>query len=80
MLKGFDVNTDGRDQLSVSHILYADDTLVFCGAEENQLCQLRCILLCFEAVLGLKVNLSKVRDNACGGSDSVTIPSCYSWV
>ena len=43
----------------VSHLLYVDDTLVFCGADVRQVCHLRCILLCFEAVSGLKVNLAK---------------------
>jgi hypothetical protein len=36
-----------------------DDTLVFCGANPDQLCFLRMLFLCFEAVLGLKINLAK---------------------
>ena len=45
--------------VSVSHLLYADNTLVFCGADATQIGHLRCMLLCFEAVSGLKVNLAK---------------------
>ena len=59
LLEGFDVGSRGGGQLSISHILYADDTLVFCGKDDRQLFQLRRILLCFEVVLGLKVNLIK---------------------
>lgn len=47
--------------LSVSHILHADDTLLFCNAEEIEVGYLRCVLLYFEAVSGLKVNLGKYK-------------------
>ena len=58
-MAGFELGRDGKRSLSVSHILYADDTLIFCDAEARQLCNLRCVLLCFEVVSGLKVNLAK---------------------
>ena len=48
LLQGFVVGSKGGGQFSVSHILYADDTLVFYGAEERQLCHLQCIMSCFE--------------------------------
>lgn len=41
------------------HILYADDTLLLCGTEREQLIFLRVILLAFEDVYGLKINLAK---------------------
>lgn len=40
-------------------MLFADDTLILCGADVNQFQNLRCLLLCFEAVSRLKVNLCK---------------------
>jgi len=46
---------------SISHLLYADDTVVFCGTEGSQLRYLRCVLLCFEAISGLKINLGKSK-------------------
>ena len=44
--------------LSVLHLLFADDTLIFCDVDEKQLCNLRCLFLCFEVASGLKINLS----------------------
>jgi hypothetical protein len=43
----------------VSHSLFADDTLNFYEAYPEQIRYVCLILLCFEAVLGLKVNLGK---------------------
>lgn len=40
-------------------MLFADDTLVFCGTNPNHLHYLHVLLLFFEAVNGLKVNLAK---------------------
>jgi hypothetical protein len=39
--------------------LFADDTLIFCGAQDEQIRHLRCIFLCFEAASGLRINLGK---------------------
>jgi hypothetical protein len=40
--------------VSISHLLFAGDTLVFCGANHDHLRYLRALFLCFEAVSGLK--------------------------
>ena len=47
------------DRVEISHLLFADDTLVFCGADASQIRHLGALLVCFEAVSSLKVNLSK---------------------
>jgi hypothetical protein len=47
------------EAMEVSHLLYADDTLLFCEPKVEQLRNLRCLLLCFEAISGLKINLLK---------------------
>jgi hypothetical protein len=59
LISGFSVGTSGQDRVTVSHLLFADDTLVFCGANASQIRHLGALLVCFEAVASLKVNLSK---------------------
>lgn len=43
----------------MTHLLFAEDTFIFCGDESEQIGFLRFVLLCFEAVLGLKINFGK---------------------
>ena len=42
----------------ISHLLFINDILIFCNVNSIQLCYLRCILICFKAVSGLRINLS----------------------
>jgi hypothetical protein len=56
-IRGFQAGrTDG---LCVSHLLYADDTIILCDANPEHLLYIRMILTCFEAVTGLRVNMHK---------------------
>ena len=43
----------------VTHLLFADDTLVFCEDLEDQMVFLSWILAWFEALSGLRINLEK---------------------
>ncbi|XP_026453657.1 uncharacterized protein LOC113354641 [Papaver somniferum] len=54
MISGFSVNS-----IKVSHLQFADDTLVFLDAKEEEAENLVLILQSFEAITGLSVNLSK---------------------
>ena len=58
-IRGFQVGRDAQSNVSVSHLLYANDTILFCEAHPEQLLYTRMALTCFEAVIGLKVNMSK---------------------
>ena len=60
-LRGFKVRGSTLDQVQISHLLFADDTLIFCGANVDQIGYLKCTLLCFEAVSRLKLNLGKSK-------------------
>jgi hypothetical protein len=59
LISGFAVGARGSEQVLISHLLFADDTLVFCGASLDQVQALGDFLVCFELVSGLKVNLAK---------------------
>jgi hypothetical protein len=50
LLSGFSVSFMGNETLVVNHLLFADDTLIFCGAQAEHVRNLRCTFLCFEAV------------------------------
>ncbi|WMV34044.1 hypothetical protein MTR67_027429 [Solanum verrucosum] len=58
-LRGFNVAKEGRDNLEVIYLQYADDTLIFCDADEEQIKILRVILVLFEGMSGLHINWGK---------------------
>ncbi|WMV19021.1 hypothetical protein MTR67_012406 [Solanum verrucosum] len=49
-ITGFEVSTNNERSLEVTHLQYADDTLIFCDADEEQLRSLRVILVLFEVL------------------------------
>jgi hypothetical protein len=59
LFSGFVVGNRGSVQAHISHLLFADDTLVFSEASQVQVQAIRDLLICFELVSGLKVNLAK---------------------
>jgi hypothetical protein len=58
-LSGFSVGFGSNGVINISHLLFTDDTLVFCGANPDHLLYLRMLLLSFEAVSCSKINLDK---------------------
>ncbi|XP_026458569.1 uncharacterized protein LOC113359096 [Papaver somniferum] len=65
--KGFSINNG----LAVSHLQYADDTLVFLDAKEEEAENLLIILQIFEAMTGLKVKLSKSSILSVGADEKI---------
>jgi hypothetical protein len=61
------VGSRESEALVVNNLLFADDTLIFCGAQEEQIRHLRCIFLCFEVGSGLRINLGKSEVVPIGG-------------
>lgn len=58
-IKGFKVSNKTGADMEICHLLYADDTMIFCEAASEQICYIRMILLVFEATSGLSVNWRK---------------------
>ena len=49
----------GREGLDLSHLQFADDTILFCLAKTEVLLNYRRILACFGVKFGLKINYEK---------------------
>ena len=58
-LTGCNIGEDLEGGLVVCHLLYTDDTLLFCGADVDQMVYLSWLLMWFEAISALKINLNK---------------------
>ena len=58
-LSGCRLRGRGGVEMIVSHLLFADDTIIFCEARKEQLTALSWILAWFEASSGLRINLAK---------------------
>ena len=72
-LLGFNAGASNARSLLVSHLLFADNTLVFCDANIDQMLILRMVLIWFEAVSGLKINLGKSELVAVGAVHNMEI-------
>ncbi|KAF5480799.1 hypothetical protein F2P56_001512 [Juglans regia] len=58
-ISGFQIGSPNRGNTTISHLLFAYDTLIMCEADQAQLRVVKALLLCFEVVSGLKVNYDK---------------------
>ena len=55
----YKVSGRGEEGLVLTHLLYADDALIFYRVDQIQLIYLRWLLIWFEALSMLRINLSK---------------------
>ena len=58
-LSGYKISNISGDVVQISHLLFTNDTLVFCKASRDHMAYLNRILAWFEAISGLKINLEK---------------------
>lgn len=68
ILEGFEVKPNG---LRVSHLQFANDTLIMCRDSEIQIKYLRCVVRCFEAGSRIKVNSQKNKIYGVGQVDNL---------
>lgn len=59
LIRDFHVGAVNSVGVHVYHLLFADDTILFCDASRKQLLSTRLALSCFQAFTGLKVNVGK---------------------
>ncbi|KAJ9700573.1 hypothetical protein PVL29_006060 [Vitis rotundifolia] len=70
-IRGFKVLGRRGEGVSVSYLLFADDTLLFCEDNRNQLEFWKWIVYCFEVVSGLKINMQKSEIIPVGGVEDL---------
>ena len=58
-IQDFQVGPINSTGIRVSHLLFANDTILFCDASREQILSIRLVLTCFQAFTGLKVNMGK---------------------
>ncbi|XP_028102776.1 uncharacterized protein LOC114302016 [Camellia sinensis] len=49
----------GSDQLGISHLQFADDTIIFCEGGTEEVFNIKRVLRCFEVISGLRINFHK---------------------
>ncbi|XP_016185975.1 uncharacterized protein LOC107627664 [Arachis ipaensis] len=49
----------GRDSIELSHLQFADDTILFCPPKEETMKNCKRLLRCFELISGLSINFDK---------------------
>ena len=59
LLCGFHVGPVNSIGAHISHLLFIDDTILFCHSSREQVLSTRLALSCFQAFTGLKVNVEK---------------------
>ena len=58
-LSGCRLRGRGGEELTVSHLLFVDDTIIFCKVRREQIPNLSWILAWFEVTSDLRINLAK---------------------
>ena len=73
--EGFRVKERNDARVKVSHLFFADDTLIFCDASKENLEYLSWVFMWFEVCSGLKINLEEFAEVL--GCKVGSLPSTY---
>ena len=79
-ISGFTVGGRGGDGEEISHLLFADDTIIFCEASQERVTHLCWLLMWFEAMSGLKINFEKSKVIPAGEVDLLEELACRNWL
>ena len=60
-LFGYSVETGNDGGIDISHLLFTDDALIFCGADPSHLHILHRLILCFKVISSLNISLAKSK-------------------
>ena len=71
LIRDFQVGSVNSIGVHISHLLFADDTILVCHASREQLLSIRLVLSCFQAFTGLKVNVGKSEIVPAGEDNSL---------
>ena len=70
LIRGFEANGRQGDRVCVSHLL-SNYTILCCEADVEWILHIRMLLLCFQVVIGSKVNVRKSEMIPIGAVDNV---------
>ena len=71
LVEGFKMGRSSGEGTDLLHLLFADDTLIFCNVNSENLRYLSWVFLWFEVIFGLKVNRDKSKAIPLGRIESL---------
>ncbi|CAL1376854.1 unnamed protein product [Linum trigynum] len=71
-LNGFCIDEEDR-RVEVTHLLYAEDAIVFSEGNADDVTNVLAALVCFQSITGVEINLQKTRVHPVGKGHNLDI-------